>query len=239
VRVERDGDEGVLRVRDFGLGLEPDLLPRVFDLFVQGRRTLERSQGGLGIGLTLVRRLVELHEGSVAALSEGDGKGSEFVVRLPAVDAPAASAASARAVRADSDSPTAPLSIVVVEDNADVRASLKSLLELEGHLVHEAVDGPSGVETILSESPDLAIVDIGLPHLDGYGVARSVRASLPSVRLVALTGYAPTEGANEKVGAAFDDYVVKPVEPSVLASLLRATRASAPRADTATAGVLS
>jgi signal transduction histidine kinase/ActR/RegA family two-component response regulator len=218
--LQREGDEAVLRVRDFGLGLEPDLLPRVFDLFVQGRRTLDRSQGGLGIGLTLVRRLVELHDGRIAALSEGHGKGSEFVVRLPAIEAQAqAQPAPAEAIRADAR--TAPRKVVIVEDNADVRSSLKSLLELEGHWVHEAADGPAGVEAILRESPDVAIVDIGLPYLDGYGVARTVRASLPDVRLVALTGYGNKDAAQKDVGVEFDAYVVKPVDPQVLGRLLR------------------
>jgi signal transduction histidine kinase/ActR/RegA family two-component response regulator len=214
VSVAHEGGEAVLRVRDFGVGLEPDLLPHMFDLFVQGSRTLDRSQGGLGIGLTLVRQLVELHGGQIAAFSEGRGKGSEFVVRLPAVDAQPSEAfaeSGQEAARA------MPRSIVIVEDNADVRTSVKSLLELAGHRVHEAADGPAGVDAILRERPDVAIIDIGLPGLDGHGVASAVRNALPDVRLIALTGYGAAVGDERHAyGRDFDAYLVKPVDPHSL-----------------------
>lgn len=212
ISTEREGDEAVLRVRDSGLGLDPDLLPRVFDLFVQGKRSLDRSQGGLGIGLTLVRRLTELHGGRVEARSEGAGKGSEFIVRLPAIGKPDMQAASE--VPACS---AGRRNVVIVEDNQDVRASLRGLLELEGHQVHEAVDGPSGVETILRERADVALIDIGLPVLDGYGVARAVKARAGNdVRLVAMTGYGSQDDIHQGMRAGFDTYLVKPVDPGML-----------------------
>lgn len=220
IRVSRDGNDALLAVRDFGVGLEPDLLPRVFDLFVQGQRTLDRAQGGLGIGLTLVRRLVELHDGTVTASSEGQGMGSEFVVRLPAIEAPAESPAGG----VDATTGTKPRSIGIVEDNADLRSSLRSLLELAGHRVCDAADGTAGVEMILREQPEVAIVDIGLPGMDGYGVAHAVKAELPQLRVIALTGYGPPDGASPRADhdgeTPFDAYVVKPVEPQALQRLI-------------------
>jgi two-component system, sensor histidine kinase len=196
VSVRNDNGNAVLCVRDTGLGLESELLPRVFDLFVQGRRTLDRADGGLGIGLTLVRRLVELHGGSVAARSEGAGKGSEFEVRLPAI-------------------------VLVVEDNADAREMLKTLLTLAGHRVHEAPDGPTGVRLALEVKPDVALVDIGLPGFDGYEVASRIRAALDgAIRLVALTGYGLPEDEKRAKDAGFDDHVVKPVDEGTLSRLL-------------------
>jgi CheY-like chemotaxis protein/two-component sensor histidine kinase len=216
VAVERDGANAVFRVCDSGLGLDPDLTPRIFDLFVQGERSLDRSQGGLGIGLTLVRRLAELHGGRVEAKSEGPGKGSEFIVRLPAIedlDKPPASSTSSPAGE--------PRTIVIVDDNPDALISLRYLLELDGHQVHEASDGPSGVETILRECPDIALIDIGLPVLDGYAVAQTIRSrSERRVRLIAVTGYGNREDVNRGMLAGFDEYLVKPVDPSILGKLI-------------------
>ena len=213
VNVAREGADAVLRVRDDGVGIDADLLARVFDLFVQGPQTVERSQGGLGIGLTLVRRLAELHGGTVAAFSEGAGRGSEFVVRLPAIAAPDLVPA-----RDGGGQAGARRRIVIVEDNDDVRRSLRQLLELAGHEVLEAVDGPGGVALIVRERPDVALVDIGLPGLDGHGVARAVRARIgDTARLVALSGYAPPA---ENAPSTFDAYLVKPVDPDRLDELL-------------------
>jgi|GEM_PF-461158 len=212
VIVGQEDGAAVLRVRDNGLGLEQDLLPRVFDLFVQGKRSLDRSQGGLGIGLTLVRRLTELHGGSVEARSDGNGKGSEFIVRLPltgrrAPETLAAEAQSARQQRV----------VVLVEDNEDVRTSLRHVLELGGHRVHVAADGEEGVELILRTGADIAFVDIGLPKLDGYGVARAVRSRGEArPRLVALTGYGNPADIDSGLAAGFDAYLVKPVDPAML-----------------------
>jgi signal transduction histidine kinase len=220
VSVRREAGEAMFSVRDSGLGLEPELLPRIFDLFVQGKRGLDRSQGGLGIGLTLVRRIAELHGGRVEARSEGAGKGSEFLLHLPAIDAPAEVAAPPYSARN-----TARRRIAVVEDNDDVRASLRVLLEMEGHDVVEARDGLQGVDAILRENADIALVDIGLPKLDGYAVARAVRSRAQRpVLLVAITGYGSQGDAERGAQAGFDAYMVKPVDASILAELIARVR---------------
>ena len=220
VSVRRESGQAVFSVRDSGLGLEPELLPRIFDLFVQGERGLDRSQGGLGIGLTLVKRIAELHGGRVEARSEGAGKGSEFVVHLPAIEPPIEVGA-----REQSPRNSARRRIAVVEDNDDVRASLRVLLEMAGHDVVEARDGLQGVDTILRENADIALVDIGLPSLDGYGVARAVRSrALRPVLLVAITGYGSQGDAERGAQAGFDAYMVKPVDASTLAELIARVR---------------
>jgi signal transduction histidine kinase len=220
VSLRREQGEAVFSVRDSGLGLEAELLPRIFDLFVQGKRGLDRSQGGLGIGLTLVRRIAELHGGHVEARSDGAGKGSEFIVRLPAIDTPADVAAPAQSSRNSTRR-----RIAVIEDNDDVRASLRVLLELDGHDVVEARDGLQGVDTILRENADIALVDIGLPSLDGYGVARAVRSrALRPILLVAITGYGSQGDAERGSQAGFDAYMVKPVDAVLLAELIARVR---------------
>jgi signal transduction histidine kinase/ActR/RegA family two-component response regulator len=216
VTVRRNGARAVFSVRDSGLGLEAELLPRIFDLFVQGKRGLDRSQGGLGIGLTLVRRIAELHDGRVEARSDGPGKGSEFVVELPAIEAPAEALERDVVPRN-----TTRRRIALVEDNDDVRSGLRVLLEMAGHEVLEASDGLQGVDTILREQADIALVDIGLPQLDGYAVARAVRSrARRSVMLVAMTGYGSQEDAERGAQAGFDAYMVKPVDAAVLSELI-------------------
>jgi CheY-like chemotaxis protein len=211
----RDG-EAELRVRDSGVGLDADLLPRIFDLFVQGKRSLDRSQGGLGIGLTLVRRLVELHGGRVEAKSDGPDKGSEFTVTLPVITAPVHIA-----VPAPEDAMQAPRTIVVIEDNRDIRAGLRAALELDGHRVVEADDGPAGIDAVLQEEADIALIDIGLPILDGFGVARAVRErAVHKVRLIAMTGYGSKDDINRGKLAGFDAYLVKPVDMSALLQIM-------------------
>ena len=217
VGVRRDGDRAVLTVRDTGVGIRPELLPRVFDLFVQGDRSLERSAGGLGIGLTLVRQLVELHGGTVEAASAGPGRGSTFTVRLPILAAPPESRDAAR--------PAAPgpaRRVLVVEDNDDAREMLRNLLHLFGHEVHEACDGTSAIEQARRLRPDAALIDIGLPGIDGYEVARRIRADVPGARLVALTGYGQPEDRERALAAGFDVHLVKPVDPEQLERLLSA-----------------
>jgi CheY-like chemotaxis protein len=194
------------------------MLPRVFDLFVQGARGVTGGQGGLGLGLTLVHRITELHGGTVEAGSDGPGRGSMFTVRLPAIAAPDAPAPEP--VRSASD---ARLRILVVEDNADSREMLRSALELSGHEVQDAHDGPSGLEAILRVRPDVALIDIGLPEFDGYEVARKVRGSLGgAILLVALTGYGQPEDRRQAMEAGFDAHLVKPVEPSALLAVIQA-----------------
>jgi signal transduction histidine kinase len=217
VTVRRDGNHAILVVRDTGTGIRAELLPRVFELFVQGDRSLERSAGGLGIGLTLVRQLVELHGGTVEASSPGLGRGSTFTVRLPVLPAPPESDDAARPAT------TAPARrVLVVEDNDDAREMLRNLLHLFGHEVHEACDGASGIEEARRVRPDAALIDIGLPGIDGYEVARRIRADVPGARLVALTGYGQPEDRDRALAAGFDVHLVKPVDPEQLQRLLAA-----------------
>ena len=225
---EREGDQAVLRVRDNGSGIEPDLLPQVFDLFTQGDRSLDRVEGGLGIGLTIVRNLVEDHHGQVLAFSEGVGRGSEFVVRLPLADGDRPEVAEPQAVRAGP-----PRRIVLVEDNRDARETLERLLSLDGHSVQTAEDGPTGLEQILAVRPEVALVDVGLPRLDGYGVAAEVRKQLgSSVQLVALTGYGNPEDRQRAFLSGFDSHLVKPVTLDDLRRLLQPTVPTGPRHET-------
>jgi signal transduction histidine kinase/ActR/RegA family two-component response regulator len=209
VATRREGTMAVLEVSDTGIGLEPELLTRAFDLFVQGDRALDRSQGGLGVGLTLVRRLAELHGGTAMASSAGTSRGATFTVRLPAIDAPAS--------RTDPAQQTAAVSahhVALVEDNEDSRESLKLLLELEGHHVHAAADGPTGADLVANDPRiDVAFIDIGLPGLDGYGVARAIRSRRSAgIRLVAMSGYGAHRDIDAGMQAGFDAYIVKPAD---------------------------
>ena len=217
VVVRATDSKAVLEVSDSGMGMPPELLPHVFDLFTQGERTLDRSQGGLGLGLALVRRLVGLHGGEVQAESGGPGRGSIFRVTLPLVPAPVARAAEATSAEAERR-----LRILIVDDNADGRETLAMMLGLHGHEVHEAVDGPTGVEEALAWKPDAAIVDIGLPGFDGYEVARRIRTAAKdmAIRLVALTGYGQEEDRRQALAAGFDVHIRKPVDPAELRALL-------------------
>jgi signal transduction histidine kinase len=216
IGVAREGPDAVLRVSDDGIGMSADLAARAFELFVQGDRELDRAHGGLGIGLTLVRRLAELHGGSASASSRGPGLGSEFVVRLPAIDPPASPH------RAHATAPARPRDILVVEDNDDARETLCRLLVLSGHRVRAAADGPAGVEAALAAPPEVALIDIGLPRLDGYEVARRIRAAEGARRplLIALTGYGLPEDKERAEQAGFDAHLVKPVDAGALARLL-------------------
>ncbi|HZS69814.1 MAG TPA: ATP-binding protein, partial [Burkholderiales bacterium] len=217
VSVTRDGDQALLRVADTGIGMAPELAARVFEPFVQGERPLDRSQGGLGIGLTLVRRLAELHGGSATAESEGEGRGSVFTVRLPAVEPPGVTRGPSIA------EPTVPArDVLVVEDNADARETLKRMLELAGHRVRVAVDGAAALDAVQSSVPDVALIDIGLPRMDGYELARRIRADVHEKRplLVAITGYGLPEDRNRSREAGFDMHLVKPVDSTTLADLL-------------------
>jgi two-component system, sensor histidine kinase len=220
-----ESEEAVLRVQDDGFGITHDLLPRVFDLFVQGERTLDRSQGGLGIGLTLVRRLVSLHHGTVSVSSEGPNCGSLFTVRLPTV-------AAARNTSAVGDSPRARAvqrRVLIIEDNRDAREMFRMMLELDGHQVLEAEEGCAGLQLLRSEAPDVAFIDVGLPGLDGYEIARRFRCESdgtnPDARkvlLVALTGYGTPDALERSRRAGFDHHLIKPVNPEALYRLLNA-----------------
>ncbi len=221
VSVQAEGNYAVIRVKDSGIGISPEFLPRIFDAFVQGDVELDRAQGGLGVGLTLVRRLAELHGGGVEAVSEGLGRGSTFIVRIPLIAAPAAAATDSAGEPIRSDRPRR---ILIVEDNADVRESLRDVLELRGHQIYEAEDGPRGVEAMADVRPDVALIDVGLPAFDGYEVARRIR-SIPAGRdviLIALTGYSQREYRRKAEQAGFDGYLVKPIDPRELAQLIEA-----------------
>lgn len=223
---EEDGSM-VLRVRDTGEGMSRDVLSNAFELFVQGPPPLDRPQGGLGLGLTLVRRLVELHGGSVAAVSDGIGRGSEFSVRVPIAAPRLEAEASAPGAVAESAMLAARRSrrILVVEDNVDAREALALLLEQDGHDVRTAGDGARALAEAQRFTPDVVLLDIGLPGLDGYAVAQQLRA-LPqcsSALLVAVTGYGQAEDRALSRAAGFDHHLLKPVEPLHLLELLRLT----------------
>ena len=219
----RQGEELVLAVRDNGVGLRPDMLQRVFELFVQVDPGNDRAQGGLGLGLTLVRSLVEMHGGRVYAHSEGLAQGSEFTVRLPLPPDVAPRRDLPSLLKSAATLSLQPLHILLVEDNQDIRETLKDLLELHGHRVEEASDGRAAVELVLSQRPQVALVDIGLPELDGYKVAQLVRASAGGdvTRLVALTGYGHPEDRRRALEAGFDAHLVKPVSSEDLSLVLK------------------
>jgi PAS domain S-box-containing protein len=214
---ERQGAEALIRVRDDGIGIAPDVLPRIFDLFMQAEAA--GTHGGIGIGLTVVRRLVEMHGGQVEASSPTDGRGSEFVVRLPAL-APVRIAPLVRPVR--SPAASARRRIVVVDDNVDAAESLALLLQHDGHEVQVAHDGHAALDAARGFRPDLVLLDIGLPGMDGYDVARRLRVDpeLPALTLVALTGFGQDEDRRRTSAAGFDHHLTKPVEYDALAELI-------------------
>jgi len=226
---ELRGDQAVLRVRDSGIGMPAELVPHIFDLFTQAPQSLERSHGGLGLGLALVKRLVELHEGSVSASSAGPGQGSEFTIMLPAVaeqadcSLPASGGASGGAsAGARAGAKRAGRRILVVEDSADARLGVQLLLEQAGHVVETAGDGPEGLAKLGQFHPDVALIDVGLPGMDGYELARLARSQPETrdIRLVAITGYGQEEDRQRALAAGFDLHVTKPVNPAVLQELL-------------------
>jgi CheY-like chemotaxis protein len=225
IRVNPEGNQGVIEITDTGVGMSSEVLAHAFELFYQDERASDRARGGLGVGLTLVRQLVELHGGSVEAVSDGEGLGSRFTLRFPS-SSPAARADAETALDA-ADAGT--FRILVVEDNEDARQMLQLLLTLGGHQVHAAADGVSGLEMAAATSPDIAVIDLGLPGMDGYEVARRLRASrAKDMGLIALSGYGQPEDRRKAVAAGFDTHVVKPVDPAhlsaVIASLQRRRR---------------
>jgi CheY-like chemotaxis protein len=220
LRAARRGDQVEVRVVDNGVGISPELLGSVFDLFVQGARTLDRSEGGLGLGLSLVKSLVELHGGAVSATSEGPGRGSEFCFTLPLVpesqldSGPRASLAPPRRRR--------PQRILLVDDNRDAADSTAQVLREVGHEVHVAYDGPTALALSQEHAPSLAVLDIGLPVMDGYELARRLRTQRPrtELKLVALTGYGQKSDRQRSQEAGFDAHLVKPVAMEQLLSLV-------------------
>jgi two-component system CheB/CheR fusion protein len=214
--LECSGQRAQITVGDTGIGIPPEERERIFDLFYQAPQPIDRPRGGLGIGLTLAQRLARLHGGEIEVDSEGRDKGATFRVSLPLADRPDACAASA-----DTRVPRRKLRIAIVEDNQDIRETLRELLLLDGHEVLMAEDGKSGLDLIVRERPDLALIDVGLPRLDGYEVARQTKATVgPNTRVVALTGYGRQEDRMKAIQAGFDEHFVKPVEVEALSRLL-------------------
>jgi len=218
IRVAEEDGQAVLEISDTGAGLPSALLGRIFDLFVQGERALDRAQGGLGIGLTIVKALVVLHGGTVTVRSEGPGHGSVFTVHLPSSSRPG----EARRPALPSAPASARRRILIIEDNEDARVMLRTQLALDGHDIHEAADGYAGIDKATAVVPDVVLVDVGLPGLDGYEVARRIRAERngQAVRLVAITGYGQPEDRSRALEAGFDVHLTKPVSPEQLAEVL-------------------
>jgi CheY-like chemotaxis protein len=222
VRAWREEGDVLLAIKDNGIGMEPEMLDAAFELFRQGHQTLDRADGGLGVGLTLVQRLVTLHGGTVQARSAGVGMGSEFVVRLAAA---AGGAGSAR-----SEQPPAPparsLKVLIVDDNQDAANALRLLLEGEGHEVRTATDGVAGLALAREYRPEYLLLDIGLPRLSGYDIASSLRAdpAMNDTTIVAITGYGRVHDKARSAAVGFDHHLTKPVEFTALQELLRARR---------------
>jgi signal transduction histidine kinase len=214
-----DSEEEVgIKVRDNGVGIPAEILPSLFDLFVQSERTLDRSQGGLGIGLSVVKRLIEMHRGSVQASSKGIGQGATFTIRLPRVPAP-----HAQSGPASSDLRVSPRRILIVDDNIDAADTLAMLLELDGHSVTTVYGAVEALEAAARLKPDLLFLDIGLPVIDGYEVARRLRSqpSTSALRMIAVTGYGQKEDRERALASGFDDHLVKPVTLGSLETLFR------------------
>jgi CheY-like chemotaxis protein len=213
--------QAVISVRDNGIGIEAALLPSVFELFEQGQRSLDRSQGGLGVGLTLVQRLVQLHHGDVEARSGGPGLGSEFIVRLPCLMEVAAPA-PASAVEETRPAAPAVCRVLVVDDNIDAADTVALFLRMEGHSVETAHSGPEAVERANAFQPEVVLLDIGLPGMDGFEVVRRLRA-LPATQhalMIALTGYGQKSDQEQAQQAGFDHHLVKPADIGALAGLI-------------------
>jgi signal transduction histidine kinase len=220
--MEADGGAAALRVTDTGTGMTPEALARAFEPFVQADPTLDRARGGLGLGLTLVKRFVELHGGTISAHSPGLGRGTEFLMRLPLTDARGEPEASP-----PSEAVIGPRRVLLIDDNGDMRTTLRLLLQHGGHHVNEAADGVQGLEMVLRLRPDVAFIDLGLPGRDGYELAQAVRKapSGESLYLVALTGYGQPQDRRRALEVGFDAYLVKPVSQDDLVRVLAAAPA--------------
>jgi signal transduction histidine kinase/response regulator RpfG family c-di-GMP phosphodiesterase len=225
IAARREGDLIALHVRDSGLGISPGMLPRVFDLFVQEAQASDRPQGGLGLGLAIVKSLITMHGGSVAAQSEGLGRGSTFTIRLPAAHAVRASDAPA-ALEAAPAPPTRTLRVLIVDDNLDAAEMLAEWVQLLGYEVRVAPDGPTALELVREYCPDTALLDLGLPVMDGYELARRLRAQpgLAGIKLIAATGYGQESDRARTAQAGFDLHFVKPLDLQLLTQALAGGR---------------
>jgi PAS domain S-box-containing protein len=214
IAMRQEGAQAIVTVSDTGMGITKELLPQIFELFVQSERSLDRAQGGLGIGLSVVKRLVEMHGGVVAAMSPGAGHGSTFEVRLPVIPAPRETCVE------DSESSSGGRRILIVDDNSDAADSLALLLRLNGHNTQSVYVPEEALERTLEFRPQTVLLDIGLPRIDGYEVARRIRARDLQVRLIALTGYGQRDDIERARAAGFDAHLIKPVDLAVLDRLL-------------------
>jgi PAS domain S-box-containing protein len=220
--VNREGEEAVIRVRDNGVGIAPELLPQIFELFTQVDGSLGRSYGGLGIGLALARNLVEMHDGRLQASSAGLGKGCEFTIKLPLLAA--LSASKSKTVLEPGNGNGPPLQVLVVEDNVDTADSLSLLLRLYGHQVQVARTGRAALDLAFASLPDVVLLDIGLPDMDGYQVAKLMREepNFKDVTICALTGYTPSEADRQRQQeTGFNHYYVKPMNLAKLLELFK------------------
>lgn len=227
IRARREGETAVVSVRDDGAGIPADLLPRIFDLFTQADRSLDRAEGGMGIGLSLVTNLVQMHGGTVEALSDGPGRGSEFIIRIPLVEAALLDASSAEAPSAapapeDVHPDDGAMRVLLVEDNPDAAETLSEILRFWGHDVRTAPDGPAALETFEAYRPDVALLDIGLPGMDGFEVAQRLRTldGGGDATLIALSGYTLPDDRTRGKAAGFDEHLAKPLDPEALRRIL-------------------
>jgi CheY-like chemotaxis protein len=221
VTVAAEGGAAVVHVRDDGAGIDPSLLEMIFEPFTQVNQTLARTEGGLGLGLAQVKGLVALHGGEVRAVSEGPGQGADFVVKLPLLSRIAAPATDARVGTPQTTARRR--RVLVVDDNRDAAETLAQLVELFGHEAEVAFDGPSAIAKARANPPDVVLCDIGLPGMDGYAVARELRAMRhDGIRLVAVSGYAQAEDMAKAAEAGFDVHVAKPPDPGRIERLLAA-----------------
>ena len=224
IQLQHDRDAAVIEVRDNGSGIAPELLPHVFELFVQGRRTPDRAAGGLGIGLSVAKRLVEMHGGNITAASDGLGRGAAFTIRLPLSSGPL------RRLPEEPQVKPPPRRVLVVDDNRDAANTLQMLLQFEGHTVEVVYDSERVADRVAAFAPQVVLLDIGLPITDGYEVARRLRLSPAGegLRLVALTGYGQPEDRARALASGFDDHLVKPVDVPALDRVLRDARGNTP-----------
>src|SRR5215470_1014496 len=225
ITVGPDGPDGVLLVSDTGIGIDAEMLPRIFDVFVQANTTFDRSNGGLGLGLTLVKRLVALHGGTVSVSSAGPGRGTEFLIRIPRTSQTTAAPASADPQPA----PECPRHILIIEDNVDFRQALRILLESWGHRVEVAATGVRGLEIWHASRPEIVLIDLGLPDMDGYAVAETLRSGPygDAALLVTITGYGRAEDIRRAQQAGFDAHLTKPLNPHMLAQIIQTGRPAA------------
>jgi two-component system CheB/CheR fusion protein len=227
INAEKDGTQVVIKIRDSGIGIDPEALPHIFDVFVQAVRRVDRSEAGLGLGLALVKKVVELHGGSVEAFSAGVGQGSEFVICLPCVRQTQAHTES-NVDFESKGSQTPPTRILVADDNVDSADCLARLLKIAGHELRVAYDGPTALALATNFQPKVVLLDIGIPGLSGYDIARRLRENpeTKNATLVAITGWGQPEDQQRSREAGFDYHLLKPIKPETLQQLVASVEES-------------